>query len=744
MNVLHALATAVAALSLSIPAAAQTAELRALPDPETFRQQIGGGLHVVEMTANGATCRVGRPDETPRMLVPREELHVIYGGRDRVAVDGVESQATGMKIVLLATSQLESFQAAKEAFIRAAQVWESRIANPISVRIKVDYGPTRFGDPYPSENVIGSTQSDLRGPIPYSELRNALIGKANNAFESAAYAKLPAASLITDIGSTAETVAPSILLRALGGLEAEATPAEDNEAPTIGFNSRFAFDLDPSNGIEPGKMDFEAVTVHEIGHALGFGSSVGMRDLEPSWGIWPTVLDLFRFRPGITMGTFQNAQRILSAGGGAHVYFAGASPLELSTGRPDGTGGDGQQASHWKDDVNIGLMDPTIATGTRGQLTQNDLDAFGMMGYDIVSSSGCSESEPNQTAAESTALQLPGSCGGSVSVETSASTSPYSVTYQNGTTDRIEDIWSVFLPTSAKLSVTLTFTNSSADLDLFLFSVSGATLTVLGNANGSETTETFTTASNLAPGTYYIGVSAFQGSSPYTVSVNSIGAAPQTPAAPTNLTATATTSTVIRLNWVDNATNETEFRVEQKVGNGFQDLGPAAANTTTINITGVTPGTTQTFRIRAKNGTGYSGYSNEATATTPGNSGPCVANATTICLLNNRFRVSIDYKNPYSNPPGQMGAFVGQRLTPSVPNPDTAIFGFAKPTDVEVVVRIVDARPYAPRFDIYYGGLTDVEYWVNVTDTQTGRTRQYYNKTGNVGGGVDRSTFPTP
>ena len=106
-----------------------------------------------------------------------------------------------------------------------------------------------------------------------------------------------------------------------------------------------------------------------------------------------------------------------------------------------------------------------------------------------------------------------------------------------------------------------------------------------------------------------------------------------------------------------------------------------------------------------------------------------------MCLVNNRFRVSINYKNPYSNPPGQVGAFVGQRLK-AVSDADTATFGFADPTVVEVVVRISDARPAgAPRFDIYYGGLTDVEYTVSVTDTQSGRSKQYTNKAGTVGGG---------
>ena len=120
----------------------------------------------------------------------------------------------------------------------------------------------------------------------------------------------------------------------------------------------------------------------------------------------------------------------------------------------------------------------------------------------------------------------------------------------------------------------------------------------------------------------------------------------------------------------------------------------------------------------------------------------CVSDPTTTCLLGNRFRVTINCSNQFSNPPGQTGDFRGTRLNPAATNPDVAIFGFANPQDVEVIVRIVDARPFAPRYDVYYGGLTDVEYWVHVTDTVTGTTRQYYNAPNTVGGGVDRVSFP--
>jgi hypothetical protein len=46
------------------------------------------------------------------------------------------------------------------------------------------------------------------------------------------------------------------------------------------------------------------------------------------------------------------------------AFLMGISAMPLSTGRPDGSGGDGRQASHWKDDSisgqYLGTMDPTI------------------------------------------------------------------------------------------------------------------------------------------------------------------------------------------------------------------------------------------------------------------------------------------------------------------------------------------------------------------------------------------------
>ena len=90
------------------------------------------------------------------------------------------------------------------------------------------------------------------------------------------------------------------------------------------------------------------------------------------------------------------------------------------------------------------------------------------------------------------------------------------------------------------------------------------------------------------------------------------------PQAPSGLVASATGSTTVFLTWTDASDNEDEFEVERKTGPGdsWTPIGSAIAEATAMGDEGLVPNTSYTYRIKACNVAGCSGYSNESTAVT--------------------------------------------------------------------------------------------------------------------------------
>ena len=298
-----------------------------------------------------------------------------------------DNAAPNITIVLRATQQLEQNTDAKNAFIRAAQNWEAIIKSPITIYIDVDFGSTRFGQPWPS-GVLGST-STPSGSYPFQSVRTNLIAEANgegNATKQAIFNALPPTTVPSDLGDASSTDVADSNARAIGLLPA--TAQTNDSAARIAFNSNFTFDFNPDDGITAG-VDFDAVATHEIGHALGFDSDAGINVPKPS--VW----DLYRFRTGVTNGTFTAAQRILTVGGSPdplQFYFVpGNTELGLSNGGPTGSttnGADGFQSSHWKHVTGcsgyIGIMDPAIPSGCRRTITNSDMLALTSFGYNLT------------------------------------------------------------------------------------------------------------------------------------------------------------------------------------------------------------------------------------------------------------------------------------------------------------------------------------------------------------------------
>ena len=304
------------------------------------------------------------------------------------ASDPSRSQRRGLRIILRGTSQLQNSPAAIEAFKRAAAWWELAVETPMTIVIDVDFGPTLVGTQADDTAAAPADAQVLGGNALYPAVRAQLVSGPYSPGQKALFALLPPKAIPTDKGESAGLVASSATLRAIDLINPIADPGEEfgdfGPPPAIGFNSKFKFDFDPNDGIDQDKLDFEAIALHEIGHVLGFISFVGQQEMNGSLEVEPSIWDLFRVRPDAVNNTFSTAQRIVSSGG-EQRFYDGGTPLGLSTGRPDGTGGDGREASHWKDyslsSVYLGVMGPALRTGERQFLTDDDVAVLDAIGY---------------------------------------------------------------------------------------------------------------------------------------------------------------------------------------------------------------------------------------------------------------------------------------------------------------------------------------------------------------------------
>ena len=115
-----------------------------------------------------------------------------------------------------------------------------------------------------------------------------------------------------------------------------------------------------------------------------------------------------------------------------------------------------------------------------------------------------------------------------------------------------------------------------------------------------------------------------------------------------------------------------------------------------------------------------------------GPASPCQPSPTHLCLGGGRFRVEAAWKD-FSGRTGR-GQAVG--LTP-----DTGYFWFFDPKNVEVIAKVLDGRAVNDHHWVFYGALSNVEYSITVTDTQTGLTRRYFNPSGQLASVGDSQGF---
>jgi len=107
-----------------------------------------------------------------------------------------------------------------------------------------------------------------------------------------------------------------------------------------------------------------------------------------------------------------------------------------------------------------------------------------------------------------------------------------------------------------------------------------------------------------------------------------------------------------------------------------------------------------------------------------------------LCLNGNRFIASVAWHDPRSNARGTATALP---LTT-----DTGAFWFFSAGNAELLVKVLDGRPVNGHWWVFFGALTDLEYDLTVTDTESGIHKLYHNPPYTLASRADVFAFLDP
>lgn len=299
----------------------------------------------------------------------------------------------------------DTSQQAKDAFNTAAASWSSLLIDDVKLNMTV--GLSKLADGQVGEATTPTVS------VAYSTFFAALAGDVTSFHDVVAFGSLqrmPSAGvsfgMLVNRTANSEFGAGSAEpyklesnetvwltpanAKALGGLGTSSFPVGNCEAAcesSIAFNSSYAYDYNRADGINANQLDFIGIATHEIGHALGFISSVDTLDIKANSGtfldgrrIHALSLDLFRY------SALSKTKDVIDLTADERDKFFSIDGSDRLTGPQFSTGmyfGDGNQASHWKDrSPLLGIMDPNVGYGQLLEIRENDLIAMDVIGWD--------------------------------------------------------------------------------------------------------------------------------------------------------------------------------------------------------------------------------------------------------------------------------------------------------------------------------------------------------------------------
>ncbi|AFY95948.1 NF038122 family metalloprotease [Chamaesiphon minutus] len=329
-------------------------------------------------------------------LVKLQQAAVMTG----IALSGIEiggAISPANALTFNFTPAAGTSQQAIDGFTTAGSLWSSLFTDSVTVNVNINFtalsagtlgeasSSTQF---FSYDRVHGALSNDrtstddrtavnsLSKPPTFNMLLNRTANSPNGAGSATPYLDSNGDANNTTINLTSANA------KALGLVANN----NDNDA-SISFSNAFNWDFNPNDGISDGAFDFVGIAAHELGHSLGFISGVDTLDgnasgtfYNDSQFTYVSPLDLFRYSTDS-----KNANAIDWTADARDKYFSidgGATNITaFSTGD---VFGDGRQNGHWKDNLGLGIMDPTISSGELLQINENDKRALDVIGWNRV------------------------------------------------------------------------------------------------------------------------------------------------------------------------------------------------------------------------------------------------------------------------------------------------------------------------------------------------------------------------